>query len=97
MRKSIVRAAIVTAATLLVAGHAIGAVPARPDAAPAASQPSMTFAALEDRAIALGIRPTELKIKGRTAEIEGYDASGRKVEVTIDPRSGAVLNCELDD
>jgi hypothetical protein len=97
MRKSIIRVAIVAAGTLLVAGHAIGAAPARSDAAPAASQPSMTFAALEDRAIALGIRPTELKIKGRTAEIEGYDASGRKVEVTIDPRSGAVLNRELDD
>lgn len=97
MRKSIVSAVTVAAATLLLAGHAIGAAPGRSGAAPAASPPSMTFAALEDRAIALGIRPTELKIKGGTAEIEGRDADGRQVEVTIDPRTGAVLNREIDD
>lgn len=98
MRTSIARIAAIATGSLILAGTAgIGAAPARPGAAPARPQAAITFAALERRALAMGIRPTELKIKRMTAEIEGRDAQGRKVEVTIDPRSGQVLNREFDD
>ena len=57
----------------------------------------MDIPALQARSIALGIRPTELEVKGTIAEIEGLDAKGRKVELTIDRRTGKVLHREFDN
>lgn len=89
--------AVAASAVVLVATATIGTSSFSPVTAQARQQSSMTFAALERRATALGIRPTELKIKDRLAEIEGWDRDGRKVEVKIDTQSGEVLHREFDD
>lgn len=95
MHKSITRVAAIAIGSMLLAGS--GTVSAAHKGRSQARPPAtMTFAALEQRAIAMGIRPTELKIKYRTAEIEGRDANGRKVEIKLDPGTGAVLEREFD-
>ncbi|MFN3614707.1 MAG: PepSY domain-containing protein, partial [Rubrimonas sp.] len=66
-------------------------------AAPAAAQ---TISAEEAIAIAreagmVEVRDVELD-DGREWEIEGRDAQGRKIEVDIDARTGAVIKVERD-
>ena len=63
-------------------------------AAPAKPAVPMQLPAIQARAIALGIQPTEFEIKGMIAEVEGTDAQGRKVELVLDRRTGEVLFAE---
>ena len=46
---------------------------------------------IERRAKAEGIVVTEIDMKTRLAEVEGYDAQSRKVELVIDRQTGEVL------
>ncbi|WP_326525232.1 PepSY domain-containing protein [Sphingomonas sp.] len=95
MSLSITRVAAIATGSLLLAGTApVDSATAQPRASAA---PSMSFATLEQKAIGMGIRPTELKIGRRVAEIEGRDGQGREVEVKLDPRSGQVLSRKFDD
>ena len=94
---SLMRAATLTAAATLLAAPAAWLAASARQAGAAAPVAPMTFARLEQRAIALGVRASELKIKTRTAEVEGRDASGRKVELTLDSRTGKVLHRDYDD
>lgn len=103
MRKTIVRAVVLSAAAFALAGPSlIGAAPMRSYKGqayngPARAPKSMSFAALERRATDMGIQPTELKVKYRVAEIEGWDSQGRKVEVKLDPATGQVFRHGFDD
>jgi hypothetical protein len=60
-------------------------------------QGTMTFSALEQQAIGLGVRPVELKIGRRTAAIKGRDRHRRQVELMLDPSNGAVLAREFEN
>lgn len=95
MYKTIARVAAIATGSLLLAGT-VAIATATPRSQGAGPRP-MSFAALEQKAIAMGIRPTELKIGYRTAEIDGRDRDGREVEIKLDPRSGEVLRRKFDD
>lgn len=98
MRKPLTHVPVIATAAILLAGATtIGAASAQSHAGPTDQQSSMSFAALEQHAHKLGIRPSELKIEYGLAEIEGRDADGRKVEVKLDARTGATLRREFDD
>lgn len=98
MRKPLARVPVIATAAVLLAGvTAIGAASAHPDAGSTDGRPAMSFATLEQHALKLGIRPSELKIEYGLAEIEGRDADGRKVEIKLDARTGATLRREFDD
>jgi hypothetical protein len=64
----------------------LGGAWAKPAAVP------MKLPAIEARAVALGVRPTEIEIEGMIAEVEGTDAQGRQVELKLDRRTGEVLH-----
>ena len=52
---------------------------------------------IESRLTAQGIKVKEIEIRDLLAEVEGYDAQGREVEVVIDRRSGETLSHRFDD
>ena len=52
---------------------------------------------IESRLGAQGIKVKEVEIRDLIAEVEGYDAQGREVELVIDRRSGETLTHNFDD
>jgi len=52
---------------------------------------------IESRLGAQGIKVKEVEIRDLIAEVEGYDAQGREVELVIDRRNGETLAHEYDD
>jgi multidrug efflux pump subunit AcrA (membrane-fusion protein) len=52
---------------------------------------------IESRLSAQGIKVKEVEIRDLIAEVEGYDAQGREVELVIDRRSGEMLTHKFDD
>lgn len=75
----------------------LGAI-AAPAAAQAQAQAQRTSTAgfldigeIERRVKAQGIEVTEIELKTRLAEVEGYDNQSRKVKLVIDRRTGEVL------
>lgn len=52
----------------------------------------LSLADIESRMLAQGITIKEVEIEGNVVEVEGHDASGRKVELMLDRRSGEVLS-----
>jgi len=51
---------------------------------------------IEARLTAQGIKVKEIEVRDLLAEVEGYDAQGREVELTIDRRNGETLAHEYD-
>lgn len=51
---------------------------------------------IESRLTAQGIKVKEIEVRDLLAEVEGYDAQGREVEVVIDRRSGEILSHKYD-
>jgi hypothetical protein len=51
---------------------------------------------IESRLTAQGIKVKEIEIRDLLAEVEGYDAQGREVELVIDRRSGETLSHKYD-
>lgn len=51
---------------------------------------------LQQRATVLGIKVKETEIKGLLVEIEGHDAHHREVEMTLDRRTGEILDIHPD-
>ena len=51
---------------------------------------------IESRLTAQGIKIKEIEIRDLLLEVEGRDASGRKVELVIDRRTGETLSQKLD-
>ncbi|MGD9597374.1 MAG: PepSY domain-containing protein [Steroidobacteraceae bacterium] len=65
--------------------------PASPSAAPVPAT-TLSLGDIESRMNAQGITIKEIELEGLLAEVEGHDAQGRKVELTLDRRSGEVLS-----
>ena len=53
-------------------------------------------AEIESRLTAQGIKVKEIEVRDLLAEVEGYDAQGREIEVVIDRRSGEMLSHKYD-
>ncbi|HEY0681275.1 MAG TPA: PepSY domain-containing protein [Steroidobacter sp.] len=51
---------------------------------------------IESRLTAQGIKVKEIEMRDLLAEVEGYDAQGREIEVMIDRRSGEILSHKFD-
>jgi hypothetical protein len=51
---------------------------------------------IESRLTAQGIKVKEVEIRDLIAEVEGYDAQGREVELVIDRRTGETLAHKYD-
>jgi hypothetical protein len=51
---------------------------------------------IESRLSAQGIKVKEIEVRDLLADVEGYDAQGREVEVVIDRRSGEMLSHEYE-
>lgn len=89
--------ALVPALWLALAAASLGAAapPATAQsAAPAARASSANLLGageIERKAKAEGIVVTEIDMKTRLAEVEGYDSQSRKVELVIDRQTGEVL------
>ncbi len=56
----------------------------------------LSLADLESRMVADSITIREIELRDLVAEVEGRDASGRKVELLVDRRSGEILSRKLD-
>lgn len=83
-------AVVLAAAAGAAAAQAAPSVPAAP-AAPAAAP--MNFQQIADRVVAQGysdVREIERK-SDKLYEVEAHDAKGRRVELSVDARSGEVL------
>jgi len=52
---------------------------------------------IESRLTAQGIKVKEIEVRDLLAEVEGYDAQGREVELVLDRRSGELLSHKYDD
>ena len=56
----------------------------------------LSLADLESRMLAQGISIREIELRDLVAEVEGRDASGRKIELLVDRRSGEILSRKID-
>jgi hypothetical protein len=88
------------AAVVAVAGGA-GAVALAQTAA--VEQPVVTIPAnalsvgeIESRLTAQGIKVKEIEVHDLLAEVEGFDAQGREVDLVIDRRNGETLSHKYD-
>lgn len=52
---------------------------------------------IESRLSAQGIKVKEIEIHDLIAEVDGYDAQGREVDLVIDRRNGELLAHRFDD
>lgn len=57
----------------------------------------LSIGEIESRLTAQGIKVKEIDVRDLLAEVEGYDAQGREVELVIDRRSGETLSHKYDD
>ncbi len=89
-RLTAVHAAIACA---LIAGAGVAVAQATNPAAPANV---LSISDIESRMVAQGITIKEIELKDLVAEVEGRDASGKKVELLIDRRSGDILSRKID-
>ena len=58
---------------------------------------ALSVGEIESRLAAQGIKVKEIKVRDLLAEVEGYDAQGREIELMIDRRNGETLSHEYDD
>ena len=56
----------------------------------------LSLADIESRLAAQGIKVKEIEVRDLLAEVEGYDAQGREIEVVIDRRNGEMLAHKYD-
>lgn len=52
---------------------------------------------IESRLTAQGIKVKEIEMKDLIAEVDGYDAQGREIDLIIDRRNGETLSHRFDD
>jgi hypothetical protein len=95
-RSKLIQAAIATSCLAALGAVSVHAQVADPSAS-ATNQPSLTLTEIEQILQKEGIRVTELEVKDRVVEAEGYDAQNREIEVLVDRRSGEVLSRNFDD
>jgi hypothetical protein len=58
---------------------------------------ALSVGEIESRLTAQGIKVKEIEVRDLLAEVEGYDAQGREIEMVIDRRNGETLSHKYDD
>ncbi|MDN5873447.1 MAG: PepSY domain-containing protein [Sinobacteraceae bacterium] len=84
-------ALVLSPVVLAATGSTNSAAPTTSSAAP------LSLNQLQQRAAAQGVQLEELEIKGALLKVEGYNQSGQEVDLTLDRRTGEVLDKHLDD
>lgn len=51
---------------------------------------------IEARLTSQGIKVKEIEVRDLLAEVEGYDAQGREIEIVVDRRNGEILAHKFD-
>lgn len=101
-KRSAFKVAGVVAVTTAIAGMISGPGAAWADTAPVRNAKvtvpagALSVADIESRLVAQGFKVKEIEVRDLIAEVEGYDAQGREVELVIDRRSGETLAHEYD-
>lgn len=93
--RAVLMATVVTLAG--VAGASAWAQSAPEKAAVNVPANVLSIGEIESRLTAQGIKVKEIEVRDLLAEVEGYDAQGREVELVIDRRSGETLSHKYDD
>lgn len=91
--------AVLMAAVVTLAGVAGASAWAQNAPEQAVNVPAnvLSIGEIESRLTAQGIKVKEIEVRDLLAEVEGYDAQGREVEIVIDRRSGETLSHKYDD
>lgn len=91
---------LIVAAVIAVAGGAGAAAWAQTAQveSPGVTVPAnvLSVGEIESRLAAQGIKVKEIEVRDLLAEVEGWDAQGREIELTIDRRNGETLSHEFD-
>ena len=87
---------VVTAVTLAGVGGAAAWAQNAPEKVVSVPANVLSVGEIESRLTAQGIKVKEIEVRDLLAEVEGYDAQGREVEVVIDRRSGEMLSHKYD-
>lgn len=93
MNISRLTAAHAAIASILIAGAGVAVAQAANPTTPANV---LSIADIESRMVAQGITIKEIELKDLVAEVEGRDATGQKVELLVDRRSGDILSRKVD-
>ncbi len=93
--RSILLATVVTLAG--VAGASAWAQNAPEKAAVNVPAGVLSLGEIESRLSARGIKIKEIEVRDLLAEVEGFDAQGREIELVIDRRSGETLSQKYED
>jgi hypothetical protein len=100
-RRTARKAAGLLAAALIVGGSgaAVWAQTAAVEESAKVTIPAnaLSVGDIESRLTAQGIKVTEIEVRDLLAEVDGFDAQGREVELVIDRRSGELLSHKYDD
>jgi hypothetical protein len=92
--RNVLLAAVVAVAG--IGGAAAWAQTAAPEKVVSVPANVLSVGEIESRLTAQGIKVKEIEVRDLLAEVEGYDAQGREVEVVIDRRSGEMLSHKYD-
>jgi hypothetical protein len=89
---------VLLATAVTVAGIGGAAAWAQNAPAPVVTVPANVLGVgeIESRLTAQGIKVKEIEVRDLLAEVEGYDAQGREIEVVIDRRNGEILSHKFD-
>jgi hypothetical protein len=100
-RRTARKAAGLLAAALIVGGSgaAVWAQTAAVEESAKVTIPAnaLSVGEIESRLTAQGIKVKEIEVRDLLAEVDGFDAQGREVELVIDRRSGELLSHKYDD
>ncbi|WP_129644415.1 PepSY domain-containing protein [Peristeroidobacter agariperforans] len=88
---------LATVVTLTAAAGASAWAQNPPEFAVQVPANALSVGEIESRLTAQGIKVKEIKVRDLLAEVEGYDAQGREIELMIDRRNGETLSHEYDD
>jgi hypothetical protein len=91
--------ALMLASVVTLAGAAGASAWAQNAPEPVVKVPAnvLSVGEIESRLSAQGIKVKEIEVHDLLAEVEGYDAQGREVEMVLDRRSGELLSHKYED
>jgi hypothetical protein len=92
----IVGTAVVALGAVAAYAQVSPTAPVTPAPVAANAQPTLSLTEIEQLLKDQGVRVTELEVKDRVVEAEGYDAENREVELLVDRRTGEILSRKFD-
>jgi multidrug efflux pump subunit AcrA (membrane-fusion protein) len=93
-----IRTALLIAAMATAGGLSLAFAQTESPAKSAVAVPAtvLSLGEIESRLTAQGVTIREIEIRDLLAEVEGRDASGKKIKMVIDRRTGETLSHKID-